>query len=394
MTIAGIIAEYNPFHTGHLRHLELTRAAGATHIAVVMSGSFVQRGEPAVCSKFARAKAAVLSGADLVVELPAACSLASARDFARGGVFLLHRLGAELLSFGSELGDASALRRAAGCIREAEASPQMDRFLAEGMSYPRARAAAVAALYGSEWSSLITGPNNLLGIEYGNAAAELAPDMSLFTIPRKGAGHDAPPAGGFASGSWLRELLCAGRLSEAADFLPPEMLRLYQEEAALLRAPVLTSRLDAAGLWKLRSMTAADFARLADVSAGLENRLASAAGQAASLADFCLRVKSKRHTLARLRRITCCALLDIPRQSSRSLPEYARILALNSRGREILAAAKKQGGIPIGANFADLARLSPVGLSADIHATDLFALAMPSPGPAGEDFTQKSPFYL
>lgn len=143
--IAGIIAEYNPFHNGHRVHIEKTRAAGFTHIAVVMSGPFVQRGEPAILDKWTRARTAVEYGADLVIELPAVYALSSASDFARGAVFLLRESGAETLSFGSECGDAALLADQASRLSAVEASDAMQSFLKKGMSFPRARQAAMGS---------------------------------------------------------------------------------------------------------------------------------------------------------------------------------------------------------------------------------------------------------
>lgn len=390
MQIAGIIAEYNPFHLGHAYHLEQTRAAGATHIVSVMSGSFVQRGEPALFSKFARAKAAILGGADLVIELPTPYVLASAQTFAQAGVFLLDQLGANLLSFGSESGDLALLEGLLDRAAAAEASLEMNHFLKTGMSYPRARAAAIDLLFGKEWSSRIAGANNLLGIEYIKAIRNSHSKIKPMTIRRMGAGHDdLHTADGFASASCLRKLLTEGKTESALSLMPPVTRDIWKTELREGRAPIRKESLDRLGLWKLRSMTAEDFARLSDVSEGLENRLVRAAGEAVSLADFCMRVKTKRYTLARIRRITCCALLDIHKELQLAPPSCIRVLAFNQRGTEILSHAKQTASIPIGTKFAELYRCCPAALSADIRATELAGLAMPSPSSQGMDFTQK-----
>lgn len=390
MQIAGVIAEYNPFHLGHAYHLEQTRAAGATHIVSVMSGSFVQRGEPALFSKFARARAAICGGADLVIELPTPYVLASAQTFAQAGVFLLDQLGADLLSFGSETGELPLLEGLLERAAAAEASPEMSRFLKTGISYPRARAAAIDLLFGEEWSRRIAGANNLLGIEYIKALRENNSKIKPMTIRRKGADHDAlHTADGFASASRLRKLLTEGETESALALTPSATGDIWEAELSAGRAPIRQEALDRLGLWKLRSMTAADFAELPDVSEGLENRLTRAAGEAVSLADFCMRVKTKRYTLARIRRITCCALLDIRRESQLAPPAYIRVLAFNQRGTEILSHAKATAFIPIGTKFAELYRRCPAALAADIRATELAGLAMPCPPPQGMDFTQK-----
>ena len=343
MKIAGIIAEYNPFHNGHLFHLEKTREAGFSHIAVAMSGPFVQRGETAVLDKWTRARTAVSCGADLVLELPVACALSSAADFARGGVSLLRAAGAQTLSFGSECGDAGLLAGQARRLDAVESSAPMRAFLKEGMSFPRAREAAWKALYGEV--PAFAAPNDLLAVEYLRAASALAPGMTFLAVGRAGCGHDGDaPSDGFASASFLRSQI-------------DEPYRCARMEA-----------LERHTLHVLRGMEASGFARLPDVTEGLENRLVRAARQAGSLAEFYALAKTKRYPLARLRRIACCAVLGIGREEKRRPPAYLRVLALNGRGAQILSAAKKRGAPPIGVNFADLYRLRPEGLELDLRA--------------------------
>ena len=389
MKLAGVIAEYNPFHNGHAYHLAQTRAQGATHIAVAMSGSFVQRGDAAVCSKWSRAAAAVQGGADLVVELPAPYALSSARTFARAGVFLLNQLGADCVSFGSEEGDAEALREAAALSDEAEDSLAMREYLSMGMSYPRARAAAVAQIHGENWAEIITKANNLLGIEYIRAVNEINPSLALMTLPRAQALHDEETAGEtIASASYVRRLFRKGEFGTMKRYLPDEAFDRYVEEISALRAPVTERSAERMLLYRMREMKAGDFARLPDVSEGLENRLYRAAREAVSLEDFYMRVKTKRYTMARIRRISFCALLGITRESQEGMPGYLRVLAANGRGMEILNRAKNAASVPIGTKFADLNRLRPEGIETDIRATDLYALMMPRIRPCGLDFTE------
>lgn len=388
MKIAGVIAEYNPFHSGHAYHLAKTREAGATHIAAVMSGSFVQRGDIAICSKWARAEAAVRCGADLVVELPAAYALSSAQTFARAGVFLLRELGVSCLSFGSEAGDAQQLRQAAALSDEAERSAVMREYLSQGMSYPRARAAAVARLHGGEWAHLITHANNLLGVEYIRAAQELAPELELLTVPRAQTAHDGLRGGEtIASASLVRRLLRKGEFAALKGYLPNAAYDLYMEECACLRAPVTERAVERILLSRLRELGPEDFARLPDVSEGLENRLFRCARAAVSLEDFYMKVKTKRYTMARIRRISFCALLGIRREDQQELPGCARVLAVNRRGMEILSKVRESATIPVGSKFADLYRRHPAGIDLEVRATDLYALAMPAIRPCGLDFT-------
>lgn len=389
MKLAGVIAEYNPFHNGHAYHLAATRAHGATHIAVIMSGSFVQRGEPACACKFARARAAVACGADLVAELPVPYALASARRFAEAGVFLLSQLGVDLLSFGSEA-PASLLCTAAQHAFAAENSPLLRRFLAEGMSYPRARAQAVSALFNPAEATVLSGPNNLLAVEYLRAAKIYLPQTELLAVPRLHVSHDsADTVGNIASASRLRMLWEAEGLPALRRYLPQPSWALLEEECAQERAPVRAAYLERLVLSALRDLTPAEFRCLPDVAEGLEHRLFRAAQEAGSLAEFYEDVKSKRFTLSRIRRIAWCAFLHVSRVEQLHPPAYLRILALNRRGAEILARAKRYASLPIGSNFADLYRLHPEGIRLDVHATDLHALGMPHPGPCGMDFREK-----
>lgn len=390
MCLAGVIAEYNPFHNGHAHQLAEARRHGATHIAVAMSGPFVQRGGIAIVSKFARARAALESGADLVLELPVPYALASAPDFARAGIFLLRELGADCLSFGCEEGDPQKLREAARLCAGAERSDRIGELLGKGWSYPRARAAVVEELAGREWAERITAPNNLLAIEYIRAIEQIAPGMELLAIPRVGAGHDRMEAGGkIASASYLRRLLERDGLAAIERYVPPGALRIYREELTAGRAPVLQSAIERIAMERIRGLTAEDFASLPGVAEGLENRLLRAAAAASSVEDFCMRVKTKRYTLARIRRIAFAALLGIRREDQQHDPAYLRVLGMNERGKEILARAKRSAGVPAGVNFADLYRLSPPGLELDLRAEELFALASPVIQPRGRDFTER-----
>ena len=390
MRVAGIIAEYNPFHNGHAYHLQKTRELGATHIAVVMSSSFVQRGDIAACSKWARAEAALRGGADLIVELPALYALSPARNFARAGVALLHRLGADWLCFGSEEGDGERLRQAAGLAAEAERSALMGELLSRGLSYPRARAAAVAELYGGDWPQLITGANNLLGMEYIRAIQEIAPTLLPVTIPRCQTLHDGEESGEtIASASVVRRHLRRGELAALTRYLPDSSFRICLEEISRLRAPVTERAVERLLLNRLRELTPEELALLPEVSEGLENRLSRAAKAAVSLEDFYMKAKTKRYTMARIRRISFCALLGITRELQQTPPSYLRVLGANRRGMEILARAKEREGVPISSKFASLYRQHPAGIETEVRATDLYALAMPSVHPCNLYFTTK-----
>lgn len=384
MTIAGIIAEYNPFHNGHLYQIEQTKRAGATHIVAVMSGSFVQRGEPALFSKWERAAAALKSGVDLVLELPVSYAMSSAERFGFGGVFLLHALGCvNMLSFGSESGDLAKLQAAADLCRNLHQNSDFSALLKSGCSYPTARTRAVAKLGGEQTASLLSSPNNTLGISYLNALTKLKSDIRPFTVSRVGTAHDAEEtSGNYASASLLRQKLGAGE--SIAPFVP-------QAAADCLTGKPTAdpNKLETALLWQLRRMTAEDYAVLPDVTEGLQHRLYRAAQSAESLSDFLDRVKTKRYTHARLRRIAWSAALGL-RQTDYRLPiPYLRVLGFNPRGREILALAGQTAVLPIVSSFREIEKISPRFAALEKGATDLWNLAVSPPLPCGADYTRK-----
>ena len=264
MGAAGIIVEYNPLHSGHLRLLEAGRAALGpdTAMVCVMSGNFVQRGDFALLRKHARARAAVESGADLVLELPLPWAVSSAEGFAAGGVQALAATGVvEHLLFGSECGDVSALERVAAALLAPSFRDRLREVLPGAVSFAAARQRALTGLLPEEDAALLESPNNILGIEYCKALLGQNAPLRPVTIRREGSAHDgalAPDTHPSASG--LRALLRQGKREEALSLLPPAMARAYELEEAAGRAPVFWENSHRAILARLRSMTAADFA--------------------------------------------------------------------------------------------------------------------------------------
>ena len=314
--VAAVICEYNPFHAGHAYHLAKTRSLGATHIVAIMSGSFVQRGEPAMFSKWSRAKCALDGGADLVLELPLPWCMSSAESFARGGVALAHGLGCvDLLSFGSELGEISPLLQAA----EAAISPLIQEkirlLLSEGFSYPSAREKAIEDQFGSDVSRLFQEPNNILAIEYCKALTLLSSPIQPITISRAGASHDAAEpsrgSGGFASASYLRARLLRKDYDGVKSFIPESVLTILLEEIQTGRAPCSLTALERPILAALRNLSPEELAKLPDVSEGLEYRIASAVRKTTSLYQLFAEIKTKRYTHARIRRIIVSAFLQM-----------------------------------------------------------------------------------
>lgn len=390
--VAGIVAEYNPFHNGHTRLIEAARAAGATHVAAVMSGNFIQRGGPAAMPKFIRAEAAVASGVDLVIELPLPYAMATAKRFAHGAVYLLGALGCvDMLAFGSERGSVEPLRRAAETLRSPECSARTKHGLEGGVTYAAARQKALAELAGYEAAALLETPNNTLAIEYLTALSHYGYAMEPFTIRREGAPHDSDVAEtGSATASLLRRLMAEKGIQAAASYVPQAAFRRYLEGEGRGLLPCREQRLETAVLAMLRAMDRESLADLPDLSEGLEDRLYKSVRHSVALPGLLEAVKTKRYPLSRIRRIVWSAFLGIPAKMGQTPPPYLRILALNRRGKEILSMASPS--IPMSASMRDLERLGGgcarlVKLEA--RAADLYALALPAPQPCGLDYTHR-----
>ncbi len=392
MLITGIIAEYDPFHNGHAAHIAAARTAGATHIVTTISGSFTQRGEPAALTKWARARMALAGGADLVLETPLPFAMAPAEIFATGGVGTLHALGCvDTLSFGSECGDIHTLTELARLIDDADCQARLKQTMQDGIPYAAALQTAVAATYGEELAALLEQANNTLGIEYIRAAARLGASLSFHTVPRIGAAHNASaPTADIASASLLRQYLREGRLDEAARYMPAACAEILRTEMTEGRAPADPHRLEYTLLARLRTMTAADMAALPYLSEGLENRLYHAVQTADSYDTLLDTLKTKRYPVARLRRILWASLCGIPAAMPYGHPPYIRVLAMNTRGKEILAAARPT--LPIISQHRHIDELSPAAKEIwDIErrGSDLYALTLPHPLPCGTDLTTK-----
>ncbi len=391
MKIAGIIAEYDPFHWGHEAHIAATHQnGGATHIVAVISGSFTQRGEPALVGKFRRAEMALRCGADLVLELPLPWAMASAEVFADGGVAVLKGLGCvDMLSFGSECGDVATLQELAVITEKEDFQAAVRLALEQGLSYPAAMQTAANRIIDDK-ADAFTGANNTLALEYIRATIRQQADFQYFTLQRQGAGHHDIPTGGYASAGWLRGNIRQGNITETKAYIPAASYGVLADAFTAGQLTIRRDNLDMAVLAKLRTMTVADFAALPYVSEGLEHRLWQAAQGATAMEVWLQTVKTRRYTYARLQRLGYAALLGLDGRYKGTLPPYIRILGLNERGKEILAVAKPS--LPFITRAGQLEELiAPCRELFDLEcrATDLHALAMPHPLPCGTDKTTR-----
>lgn len=392
MQVIGIVAEYNPFHTGHAYQIARTRGDLGENwaAAAVMSGNWVQGGRPAVLDKWTRARLALSGGADLVLELPTLWAVASAETFARGAAELMEAAGVvKVLSFGSECGEVDPIQRVAVCLNSPEYERDVGRFVAEGLPFAAARQAAVRGLLGEELSSLLATPNNNLGVEYLRALDRMKSDIRPMTVRREGAAHDSllegPERPRHLSATQLRAFLERGEWGALEPYLPRSGLDVLK--AGWRGFPSLR-KVERGILAKLRTMTAEDWARLPDSGAGegLPPRLERAGRQCRSLEEFVSLAKPRHWTQARMRRLLVWAYLGLTREDRPHSPPYLRVLGFNSRGQEVLRQMKERAKLPILTKPAHARQLSPEGrrlFELEARCTDLYDLCLeniPAPG--------------
>jgi len=377
MDFIGVVCEYNPFHNGHAYHLrESARLTDDQGVVCVMSGDFVQRGEAALYAKYARAEAAVRGGADVVFELPLPWSLASAEGFARGAVGLLAAIGATTLSFGTESEDLGILDTLARRLIEPQTVELIRAKMADEpeLSFAAARQRVLEELCGEGARALET-PNNILAVEYLKTIYTENLSLKPLDVRRLGSAHDGAGEGNTRSASEIRSLLSRG---ESADrFMSASSRAVFERDTAQGRGIPSRPTLETAILSRLRMLRREDFLALPDASGGLGERLFRAAGEEPTLDAVFAAVKNKRLAMSRVRRACYCAALGITSNAADGIPPYARLLATNARGREMLAELRETSEIPIvtkPASVRELGERSETIFSLGAAAHDLYVL--------------------
>ena len=337
MDITGIICEYNPLHLGHKKQIDTIKSKYPdTGIVCLMSGNYVQRGYPAVIDKSLRAKAAVVSGADLVLELPITASLSSAEGFAAEGVRILGGF-CDRLCFGAESADKEALLSTARALLTPTFLESLRTQLDKGVSFPAARQAALQAM-GIQHDTLSL-PNDILATEYCKAILQQGVSMEPMPIVREGNYHDTAIDEENPSATALRLSMAAG--SDWMRYVPEPAKTVFEG------ADIHTlSAGEQAILYRLRTMTDEEFEALPYGSEGLWRKLMHNARKFATLEEIITATKSKRYTRTRLDRMVMCAFLGITQADIDSPAPYTRVLALNDRGREALKFARQTGEFP------------------------------------------------
>ena len=380
MKISSLICEYNPFHNGHKYMIEKMHENGSDIIIACMSGNFTQRGDFAVFDKYSRTRTALENGIDLVIELPVTYACATAEKFAFGGVYTLNSVGCtDDIYFGSECGNIDSLKETADILQSPELSDKIKYHLSLGQTFAKARENAVAEI--SEISAdILKSPNNILGIEYIKALNKLNSPISPKTIQRIGSEHDSTiTTQNFASASLIRQMIYENN-TDYFNYIPqkniPEIHQL--------------SKLETVFLYKLRTMSIEDFSNLPDISEGLENRLYSAVKNACSIEEILQTVKTKRYTLARLRRILLHAFLNISRKDCDILPQYIKILGFSKNGKKILRIMRNTATIPVIMRYSDVKKLSPTAqylYEIENRCDDIYALSSETPSKCGNNMT-------
>ncbi len=387
MKVAGIIAEYNPFHKGHELLIRRARENGATHIVVVMSGNYVQRGEPAMFLHSARTRAALECGADLVLQLPVVYAVSGAQKFARAGVRILDSLGCvDELVFGSECGDAEKIVSAARAVYSEKVQNLIGAEMEKGITFAAARENALRSI-NEEYADIIKTPNNILGVEYAAAIDEIGSRMKPVTFCREGAGHGASDeTDGIASASHIRNLISEGR--DWKQFVPDAAARIFENEIREQKAIVNYDKFETAVLFKLRTTHSTALALAPDVSEGIENRIVAASLNSVTLDELYSNAKTKRYTHARIRRIVLCHLLGITADDCEVPVPYIRLLGLNSLGAELMKAAKEGATLPVISKTADIMKADKTAkrfFEIECRASDVYSILHEKTLPCGAE---------
>lgn len=403
--VIGIVAEYNPFHNGHLYHIAQSKKITSSDYTIcVMSGNFAQRGNTSLVNKWVKTEMALLNGVDLVIELPTIYATSSAENFAEGAIKILTSLGIiSTLSFGTETADIGVLNKIAGILLE---EPKqylaiLNHELKKGLSFPKARENALLMYLNDlqTYSGILSKPNNILAIEYLKAMRKYKSHMTPIGIKReKVYYHDVCVVDEYASATAIRELMKVKDFKEIKRVMPPRSYNLLREEFKKGNYILDLSKYEKEIIYILRKMSLQEISNLPDVSEGLENSLKNAAYSCNNLLDFLTIVKTKRYTQSRIQRILIYALLGITKKdmsNARKISPYIRILGMNEKGSYLLSyIAKNNPKLPLVTSvkkFMDECnnKVLKEMLEKDIFATNIYTLGYEYDSWANLDYTNK-----
>lgn len=403
--VLGIIAEYNPFHNGHLYQIqEAKRQTGAEYVVVVMSGNFTQRGETSIVNKWTKAQMALLNEVDLVIELPTVYSISSAENFAEGAIKILDSLKVvDTLCFGTEVSELSTLNNIVNVLynEPKEYMLILNHELSKGISYPKARENALMMYLNDikRYVNVLNGPNNILAIEYLKALRKTKSRIKPYAIQRKKVYYnDEQIVDEFASSTAIRKLVSRGQYDDLRKVMPKNSYMLLKEDIRKGRMVLELSKFEKEIIYNLRKMSLMEIADLPDVSEGLENAIKNAADSCNNLADLTNIIKSKRYTQTRIQRILLYALLGITKkemQNSKKMVPYVRVLGTTEKGKQLISyicnSNNKISVITSPKKFMELNTNKSLKemLQRDIFATNVYTLGYDNDSWANLDYTNK-----
>ena len=403
--VLGIIAEYNPFHNGHLYHIaKSNEETGAQYVVAVISGNFVQRGNTSIVNKWVKTRMALSNGVDLVIELPTIYSTSSAENFAEGAIKILNSLGiVDTISFGMEAKDISTLNNIANVLytEPKEYVTMLTHELKKGNSFPKARENALMMYLNDikRYANVMAGSNNILGIEYLKALKKTKSTITPIGIKReKVLYNDKYIVDEFASATAIRKMLMTKELNDIRKVMPRSSYLLLGEELKDGHYVIDISRFEREILYTLRKMTVQEIANLPDVSEGLENSIKNAADSCNTLEELINIVKTKRFTQTRIQRILIYSLLGITKkqmETSKKITPYVRVLGFDNKGKELISemmninpklnvvtSVKKYIDTVASKNLKEM-------IETDILATNVYTLGYYSDSYANLDYTNK-----
>ncbi|MDR1689310.1 MAG: nucleotidyltransferase [Clostridiales bacterium] len=389
---AGVIAEYNPFHNGHAYHLKKTKAlTGSGNVIVVMSGNFVQRGEPAIYDKYVRTRCALLNGADLVIELPVFFACAAAGYFASAAVDILNKTGiTDTLSFGAEDADISKLSQYAHilCENSAAFNQTVKENLAEGVSYPKAVANAFKA-FGLD-AAFAGKPNNILAIEYLRALNESNSQITPFAIPRKGAGyHNANIETKYPSATAIRAQILSRETENIKNAVPKNCYEIYFAQSAAHKLDKMSQLLQ----YKIKTLSAQKISEIANITEGMEKRAVKSAAKNFLIGDIISDVKTKRYTFTKIQRAILHIILNIAQKDleyySKRGCRYIRVLGFR-KDSAVLPQLIKKSTVPVITNVKNAEKVLNAEdfavFEKEITASDIYYLTNGLPRPKNYEY--------
>lgn len=403
--VLGIVCEYNPFHNGHLYHLEeLKKITGSNYSIAIMSGNFTQRGSTAIIDKWSRAETALKAGIDLVIELPTLYAISSAENFAEGAIHILDSLKiVDYVGFGAETSDIDVLDNIADVLYNEPRAYKtlLSHELNKGFSFPKARENALLIYLNNirKYVNVVSAPNNILGIEYIKALKKYKSIIKPVSIARFEAGHnDLSYHSNIASGTTIRNIIKNGNFDILRRLVPENTYSILMDNIKQTHIVPDLSVFEKQIFYNLRKMSIDEIRELPDVTEGLEFSIKKAANSCNSIYEFLNIIKSKRYTSTRLQRILLYSLLGITKKDmelSKKVTPYIRVLGLNNKGKfmisEIAKANPKLEIITSVKRFLDSSNNKNLKLmlNKDIFATDVYTLGFSYDSCSNLDFTKK-----